>query len=159
MNYRVPIDFYGFFQKFELSRNKKHAGIPPEFEHVSSVKASIDSFIELLVFTHPGECKFAYDFSFSFWENEFKNLSIESFNNAVYPRKRFEENLKETINKYEPRLTDVTVEILLSDEETLIRKTKIRFFVLLVIHGFIKGFQKEAYRKNIIFSLGPVVKK
>lgn len=159
MNYKVPIDFYSFFQKFELSRNKKHLRIIPELEKVTNIRKSIDEFLELLVFTHPGECKFAYDFGFSFWENEFRNLSIETFNNSEVPRKRFEENLKEAIQKYEPNLTDVKVEILLSDEQMIIRKTGIRFFFIVVIFGNIKGVQKEPYKKNIVFSVGPVVKK
>jgi predicted component of type VI protein secretion system len=159
VNYKVPLDFPGFFQKFELSRNKKHLRISPELEKVSSLRSSIDEFLELLVFTHTGECKFAYDFGFSFWESEFQNLTIESFNNSEYPRKRFEDNLKDAIQKYEPHLTDVKVEILLSDEHLVIRKTSIRFFVVIVIFGYIKGIQKEPYKKNIVFSVGPVVKK
>jgi hypothetical protein len=159
MNYKVPIDFYGFFQKIELSRNKKHLRISPELEKVATLRKSIDEFLELLVFTHPGECKFAYDFGFSFWENEFRNLTIETFNNSEEPRKRFEDNLKNAIQKYEPNLTDVKVEILLSDEQLVIRKYSIRFFVVIIIYGNIKGIQKEPYKKNIVFSVGPVVKK
>jgi len=159
MNYKIPMDFYGFFQKTEMNKFKKHVKIVPEFSKETSIKTSIDDVIDLLVFTYPGECKFAFDFGFSFWENEFRNVSIETFNSTLYPRKRFEENLKTAINKYEPRLSDVIVEVLLSDEEIRISKTKIKYFVLIVVRGNIKSAQKEPYRKNIVFSVGPVVKK
>ena len=158
-NYQIPMDFYGFFQKIELSRNKKHTKFIPEFEKHTSLKNSIDDFIELLVFTHPGECKFAYDFGFNFWENEFINISIDTFNNSGYPRKNFEEYLKATIETYQPKLTDIKVEVFLSNEETKIKSTKIKFFVVIVIQGSIKGIQKEPYKKNILFSVGPVIKK
>ncbi|MFH1119809.1 MAG: GPW/gp25 family protein [Bacteroidota bacterium] len=159
MLYKIPVDFHYFFQKAGIGKSVKQARLSPEFEKLPTLKASIDDFIDLLVFTHPGECKFAYDFGFSFWETEFSNLTVERFNNSEYPRKRYEENLKETIQKYEPNLTDVKVEILLSDDELMINRLKISFFVVIVVHGFIKGIRKEPYRKNIVFSLGPVIKK
>jgi len=159
MNYKVPIDFYGFFQRIELSKNKKGTRFVPEFDKLGDLKESIDRFVELLVFTHPGECKFAQDFGFSFWENEFKNFSIDLFNSTDNPRKNFEDNLKVTINKYEPRLEVSNVEILLSDLDSIINNTRIKFLVTITIQGKIKGIQPKAYNKLIVFSIGPVIKK
>lgn len=159
MSYSLPIDFHGFFKKAELVRLKKQPRTSFEFRKTSDLKESIDEFIELLVFTHPGECKFANDFGFNFWEYEFSNLSIDTFNNTENPRRNFENNLKEAILKYEPRLSDVKVEVLLSEENLLIKKTRIKFLVMIFIQGFIKGIQKEPYRKNLVFSMGPVIKK
>jgi hypothetical protein len=159
MLYKIPIDFYHFLQKAGAYKNSKQERLTPDFTKLPSIKDSIDDFIDLIIFTHPGECKFAYDFGFNFWETEFSNLTVERFNNSEYPRKLYEENLKETIQKYEPNLTDVRVEIFLSDEELMISKLKINFFVVIFVHGFIKGIRKEPYRKNVIFSLGPVIKK
>lgn len=158
-NYQVPINFYGFFQRIELSHNKKNTRFLPEFDKYSSLKESIDDFLDLLVFTHPGECKFAYDFGFNFWENEFINISIDTFNNSGEPRKHFEDFLKESIESYIPKLTEVKVEVFLSNDEASIKNLKIKFFVVIVIQGFIKGLQKEPYKKNIVFSVGPVIKK
>ena len=159
MLYKIPLDFCGFFQKAGAGKGMNKLRQPPAFEKSSSVKASIDDFIDLIVFTHPGECKFAYDFGFNFWEKEFLNLTVDGFNNSEYPRKFYEENLKEVIQRYESKLTDVKVEIFLSDEDIMIRKYNIRFFVVIAVNGFIKGIQKEPYRKNVVFSLGPVVRK
>jgi predicted component of type VI protein secretion system len=159
MKYRLPIDFYGFFQKIELSKNKKGARFELAFGKINDVKESIDQCIELIVFTHPGECKFAPDFGFSFWENEFKNISIDSFNSTDNPRKSFENNLKDAISMYEPRLDNVKVEILLSDAEMTINKTRIKFLVTLSIQALIRDVQPKPYSKVIVFSVGPVIKK
>jgi hypothetical protein len=159
MNYKVPIDFYGFFQRIELSKNKKRTRFQLNFPRVVDEKTSIDQFLELIVFTHPGECKFAYDFGFSFWETEFSNISVDSFNSNENPRKKFEENLKKTIVNFEPRLDNIKVDIHLSQSETVIHKMKIKYLVTIKIQAVIKGIQPKPYQKTIAFSMGPVVKK
>jgi hypothetical protein len=159
MKYKLPIDFYGFFQKIELSKNKKGTRFNLEFRKINDIKESIDQFIDLIVFTHPGECKFARSFGFNFWENEFKNISIDLFNSTENPRKYFEESLKDTILIYEPRLDNVKVEILLSGAETIINKTRIKFLVTISVQAMIRGVQPKPYQKAIVFSVGPVIKK
>lgn len=159
MNYRLPIDFYGFFQKIELSKNKKGARFKPVFDHIDDVTESIDQFIDLLVFTHHGECRFQHDFGFSFWDNEFSNISIQDFNTREKPKKDFEDDLKNVIETFETRLKNVQVEILLSEEDAHVQKSKIKFMVLISITGKIKAIQSKPYKKQIVFSVGPVAKK
>ncbi len=122
-------------------------------------KQSIDSFIDLIVFTYPGEFMYDYDFGFCLWNDVFNNISIDVFNNAEYPRKKYTDNLLHAINKYEKRLDDVKVEMVLSDHQTTIRNIMVKFIVYLTITGTIKGLKKVPYQRNIVFSIGPTIMK
>jgi len=159
MNYKIPLDFYGFFQKIELSYNKKQTHFDPVFQKVDKVKDSIDSFIELLVFTHPGECVFLHDFGFTFWESQFNNISVDHFNNSEYPKKEFEDSLQRSITRYETRLDHVSVEVLLTNKEISQLMKKNAFSVIVTVTGKTKTFPAEPYHKTIVFASETMIKK
>jgi hypothetical protein len=159
MNYKIPVDFYSFFQKAELSQNKKKARFDPIFEGVDRLKDSIDNFIELLVFTFPGECSFLPDFGFPLWENRFKNISITQFNESEFPRKEIEEGLLKSINEYETRLQNIKVEVILMDDESSQFSGKYLYTVKVTVAGTIKTSTAEPYRKTIYFSSETMTKK
>jgi hypothetical protein len=159
MNYKIPLDFYGFFQKIELSNNKKQTHFDPVFQKVDKVKESIDEFIDLLVFTHPGECVFFHDFGFAFWESQFSNISIEHLNNSEYPKKEFEESLQRSISRYETRLEDVNVEVLLTNQDISPLVKKNTFSVVVSVTGKTKTFPGEPYHRTIIFASETMTRK
>ncbi len=122
-------------------------------------KRAIDDFMDLIVFTRPGECQFAQDFGFSFWSDIHNNISIENFNNTEYPRKKYIDELVATINKYEPRLKGVRAEMLLSQQDYSIDYVRVKFTVRLTITGIITGLKEVPYQRSMIFSVGPTLRK
>ena len=73
------------------------------FETVPVDKA-IKQFIDILVSTRQGECHFNPDFGYSLWSNEFLPIL-----NVMEWQPLFMEQIKELIEKYEPRITSVQV--------------------------------------------------
>lgn len=158
MIYKIPLDFYSLFNTVHPLKINKQVRPKKILQSDENMKASIDSFIDLIIFTHPGECKFAPDFGFDFWGNEFKNIAIETFNNIEYPRKSYQDNLAHVIEKYEHRLREIKVEVLLSQNEGLKNK-KIKYFVMVSIQAIFVGVQNLPYKHSVIFSVGPVKRK
>ena len=159
MNHKIPLDFYGFFQKIELSYDRQQTHFDLVFQKVDKVRESINVFIDLLIFTHPGECVFLHDFGFIFWESQFNNISIEHFNSSEYPKKEFEESLQRSISKYETRLENVSVEIRLTNQETSRQTNKRGYSVEISINGKIKTLSVEPYHRTIIFSSETMIRK
>ena len=68
------------------------------------VETAIKEFIDLLVSTKQGECKFNPDFGYSLWSSEFDPIQ-----NVMDWQPVFMAQVKELIEKYEPRITSVQV--------------------------------------------------
>lgn len=122
-------------------------------------RQSVDSFVDLIVFTRPGECLFAYDFGFSFWNEMHENVSFSQFNSTEYPRKRYTDQLQKAISKYENRLEEVQVEMLLSESEFSLMGTVVKTLVTIHVKAILAGTRKETYRRTIVFSIGPALRK
>lgn len=152
MHYRIPIDFNGFFQRIEMSYNRKQAHFEPVFDKGDRMKDSIDEFLDLLIFTHPSECVFFHDFGFMFWDYQFNNISIEQFNNSEHPRKEFEANLVNAINTYETRLDNVNVEMFLTDQDSASSLNKSVYSIVIKVSGRTKSVPAESYYRTIVFS-------
>lgn len=78
-----------------------------------TLEASIANLIHLIATSHFGESKFDRKFGNVIWENEFGNIAQ---NNTA--REDIKQSVLDGIARYEPRLTNVRVEIRWSQEET-----------------------------------------
>jgi phage baseplate assembly protein W len=79
------------------------------------VETAIKQFLDFLVSTRQGECVYNPDFGYSLWSNEFEPIL-----NVMEWQPIFMEQIKELIEKYEPRISSVQV---WEPEITSIRKS------------------------------------
>jgi len=68
------------------------------------VETAIRQFIDLLVSTRQGECTHNTDFGYSLWSNEFEPIL-----NVMEWQPVFMEQIKDLLEKYEPRITAIQV--------------------------------------------------
>ena len=153
---RIPLRFGDFFPTGagQGSPGKPATGT---MERTSSKKDSLDEFIELLITTHFGEYINDCKFGFEIWEREFVNIQIEKFNTHNYPRQDLERSLKETIQKYEPRIRDVGVDILFVFRKDFKGK-KVKYFVEITVRGTMENKTADPYVKSFQFAMGPIFK-
>ncbi len=157
MMFELPINLNNMFRR--ISGESQSGAIRSLlFTDPASNKTSIDGFIDLIVYAYPGEFIYDYDFGFCFWNDVYNNISIDQFNNSEYPKKKYTDSLTSVINKYEKRLEDVKVDMLISDKQFLISSITVKFTVHITISGFIKGLKKQPYQRHIIFSIGPTIR-
>lgn len=77
----------------------------PSLEKCSD-KESIDLFLELLLTTNPGEHKFDPDFGCYIWDLDFANVT-----SRVKWKEQFIQYIQEAVERYEPRITQVKVDV------------------------------------------------
>lgn len=137
------------------------------------LEKSIDSILELIVFTPKGAFSADPEFGFEYWNHEFSNIDIREFNNNYIgmmsnsqsvndiSRKQCESSLRESIQAYEPRLhqPDVRVEMDLN-RKTLRGKTPSKYEMRILITGSIDdglGVMRP-YEKRISFMVEPIAR-
>jgi phage baseplate assembly protein W len=91
------------YLKIPLTFTKKNHEDDFAFEMVP-VEIAIKQFIDILVSTRQGECLFNPDFGYSLWSNEFEPIL-----NVMEWQPIFMEQIKDLIEKYEPRIISVQV--------------------------------------------------
>jgi phage baseplate assembly protein W len=69
-----------------------------------SIEESIQQFINLLISTRQGECFFNPDFGYEIWSNEFEPIL-----NLMQWQPKFMEKIKNLLEKYESRITEIHV--------------------------------------------------
>lgn len=135
---------------------------------------SIDSILELIVFTPKGSCSADPDFGFEYWNHEFSNLNVREFNNSYLgmmsnvesineiTRRQCEASLKDSILAYEPRLLlpEVKVELNVNSAPGK-RNMPSKYQMRISITGSIDdglGVARK-YEKRIAFMVEPVACK
>ena len=163
------------YYQTQLNISEENLSIAQE---ASSVRESIDSFLELVVFTPKGSFKPDSDFGFEFWSNEFQNFVIKNFNSRTSDanllnnrgektnKEACEKGLKKCIELYETRLKNVRIEMNLDQNDVGKQGhntgiNEIKYDVHLKISGemAIDQFVSENYTKEIRFSVGPVIRR
>lgn len=152
MMLKLPVDFSAFFQNLPGAYPGTGKNVEPVFPRSESDKEAIDSFLELLLSSYPGECSFFFDFAFSFWGQQHENFSVEQFNNAEQPRSKMENRLRHVIDKYESRLTDVRVDLLLTQKSFKSkRKSSDNHIIVINVRGLINNRNQTKYHRTIYF--------
>ena len=135
---------------------------------------SIDSILDLIVFTPKGSFAADPDFGFDYWNHEFSNINVREFNNNYLgmisnisstneiSRKQCEEGLKNSIMCYEPRLQqpDVKVELEINNKKSR-KSMPSKYEMKILITGSLDdglGITR-LYEKRISFMVEPVAKK
>lgn len=148
---KLPVDFSIFFLSHRAYGDKERL-MEPIFPKSENHKEAIDSFLELLLSSYPGECRFFFDFAFSFWGQQHENFSVEQFNNAEQPRTRLENKLKQVIEKYESRLKNVSVDLLLTHKGFKAnRRSSDNHAIVITVRGIINNEREDRYQKTIHF--------
>lgn len=154
--YSLPLDLHAIFPK-EMEDESGSASRPLMLKKTHSIKNSVDDFIELIITTHVGEYRYDEEFGFEIWDLEFENVQIEKFNTHNYPKKNLERYLQLKIEKFEPRLKNVKVEILFVQRKKFKGK-KIKYFVDITVNGILINTTSEKYNRSFQFAMGPFFK-
>jgi len=138
------------------------------------IEKSIDSILDLIVFTPKGAFLADPDFGFEYWNHEFSNINVREFNNNYLgmvsnvkslndiSRKQCENSLKESIICYEPRLQqpDVRVELDINNKKGH-KSMPSKYEMRILITGSLDdglGIMRP-YEKRISFMVEPIAKK
>lgn len=138
------------------------------------VEKSIDSILDLIVFTPKGSFIADPDFGFEYWNHEFSNINVREFNNNYLgmvsnvktlneiSRKQCENSLRESIVCYEPRLhqPDVKVELDINNKKSR-KSLPSKYEMRILITGSLDdglGIMRP-YEKRISFMVEPIAKK
>lgn len=160
------------FTRIPLSIN--FSGSPILEQESGDIEKSIDSLLDLIVFTPKGTFIADPDFGFEYWNHEFSNINVREFNNnylgmvsnaGTYndiSRKQCELSLKESILSYEPRLRqpDVRVELEMNSKKSR-KPMPSKYEMRILISGLLDdglGIMRP-YEKRISFMVEPIVKK
>lgn len=152
-----------------------HGDSPHVFEEeIGDVDKSIDSIIDLIVFTAKGTFSADPEFGFEYWNHEFSNINVREFNNSHIgvlssssslndiSRKKCEISLKESLMTYEPRLLNPEVKIELEiNEKVRAKKSQPKYEMRISINGSIDdglGILRQ-YEKRIAFMVEPTARK
>jgi hypothetical protein len=172
----VPYKFEELFQELE---HPSYSGKPfrrSEDEDEKETEESISQFLELILLTKCGEYYFDRNFGFKFWEHIFNNISVNSFeSNMVFhiptrkeikkriknkisyselKREDYMRFLKDVIEKYESRLSEVNIDLNMETESATSRLFK---YLNVNITAMIDN--RYPYRKDFKIKIGPIEKK
>ena len=137
--------------------------------------AMIDNFIEFIVFSPKGSFAADDDFGFDYWNHEYSNVHLLSFNlgqdmnftNGLYNEitlKECKESIEKSLEAYEPQLKQVGVSIELgavkTDRESS-RKLLSKYEVTIRITGMLDDGLSTLfpYKKEVSFLMEPTVKR
>ena len=138
------------------------------------VEDSIDSILDLIVFTPKGSFSADPEFGFEYWNYEFSNVNVREFNNSYLgmlpdsgknqgiSRKECEASLRESILVYEPRLHKPDVKVEIDINGNYGRKSNYsKYEMKILITGLIDDGLgvSRAYEKRIAFIVEPIARK
>ena len=136
-------EYYYFpLKPADLIQKKEHPRIP--------LRESVSREIHLITITHFGEFKPDESFGCEIWEFDFENMT-----NSQLFKEQIKKSLKQTIEKHEPRLSQVRVDIQIQQIEFRVvnRRTKSR--ITLKVDGVLtKTNEPFTYSEN--FFIGPL---
>jgi phage baseplate assembly protein W len=136
--YSLPLSLDSVLRKQDLPR--------------CSLKESVYHHMHLILTTAFGEMTNDPNYGCSIWENDFDNLTS---NNKI--REQIKQSLISAVNKYEPRVQNVKVEILIRQEEQQTQLTGRHVKKLLDIKiAAVLTATRESIQYNDRFFTGPL---
>lgn len=136
--YKLPIKFDSILEKRDLN--------------FCDIKESIANHIHLINTSYFGECTFDYNFGCSIWEVDFDNLKSRDKLRSLIAK-----SLTESLNRFEKRLSNISVEVNIRQEEVSNSKAAnhVKKRVTIKIHGkIIKTNENFSYAD--FFYIGPL---
>lgn len=115
-----------------------------------SLAESVASLIHLIVITNFGD--YAHDVSFGseIWEHDFENIS----NSQIY-KEKLRSSIQETIEKHEPRLTNVKVSVQIDQIDYRMVQRRIKSRIRLKVDAAL-SLTNEAFTYTDQFFIGPL---
>lgn len=143
-------------------------------QDAGDLETSIDSILDLIVFTPKGTFVADPDFGYEYWNHEFSNINVREFNNNYLgmvsnlhtwneiSRKQCENSLKESIIVYEPRLQqpDVRVELEMNSKKNR-KSMPSKYEMKILISGLLDdglGITRT-YERRVSFMVEPTARR
>ena len=134
--YQLPL------QLTRISRKKEHAKC--------TLSESVAAMIHLISVTYFGECKHDETFGCEIWEHDFENI----VNSQVY-RDRLMNSIQQTIEKQEPRLTNIRVDVQIEQIDYKLFQRRIKSRIALKVTGTLV-LTNESFLHTDQFFIGPL---
>ncbi|MEI7895827.1 MAG: GPW/gp25 family protein [bacterium] len=126
----------------DLIQKKEHPRI--------SLKDSVSQMIHMITITHFGEYKPDETLGCEIWDFDFDNIT-----NYQQFKEQVKKSLIQTIEKQEPRLSQVSVDIQIQQVETRIQNRRTKSQITLKVNGILTK-TKESYSYTENFFIGPL---
>ena len=115
-----------------------------------TLKESVARMIHLITITNYGEYKPDETFGCEIWEFDFENIS-----NSQLFKEQLKKSLKDSIEKHEPRLSKVRIEIQLEQVEVMMTNRRTKSRITLSVDGVLAKTNEPFFYPER-FYLGPL---
>jgi phage baseplate assembly protein W len=136
-------EYYYFpIKPLDLIQKKEHPRI--------SLKDSVSRVIHLITITHFGEFKPDESLGCEIWDFDFDNIT-----NYQLFKEKVKKSLTQSIEKYEPRLSQIRIDIQIQQVETRVQNRRTKSQITLKVDGTLtKTNEPYSYSEN--FFIGPL---
>jgi phage baseplate assembly protein W len=134
--------YYFPLKPLDLIHKKEHQRI--------SLKESVSRVIHLIIITHFGEYKPDESLGCEIWDFDFVNIT-----NYQLFKEKVKKSLIQTIEKHEPRLSQVRIDIQVQQVEIRIQNRRTKSQITLKIDGILTQ-TNESYSYSENFFIGPL---
>jgi phage baseplate assembly protein W len=135
--------YYNFpLKPADLIQKKEHQRI--------SLKDSVSQMIHMITITHFGEYKPDESFGCEIWDFDFDNIT-----NYQLFKEQVKKSIIQTIEKFEPRLSQVRVEIQIQQVEFRIQNRRTKSQITMKVDGVLTR-TNESYSHTENFFIGPL---
>lgn len=136
-------EYYYFpLKPVELIQKKEHLRI--------SLKDSVSRMIHLITITHFGEYKPDESLGCEIWDFDFENIT-----NYQLFKEQIKKSLLQTLEKYEPRLSQIRIDIQIQQVEIRVKNRRTKSQITLKVDGVLTK-TNEPYSYNENFFIGPL---
>lgn len=125
-----------------LSKQKEHPKC--------SLHESVAGMVHLIAVTYFGECKHDESFGCEIWEHDFENIS-----NSQRHRDRLIQSIQKNIEKQEPRLTNISVDIHVEQIDYVMFQRRVKSRIRLMVRGILVS-TNESFNHSDQFFIGPL---
>ncbi|MBW6534109.1 MAG: GPW/gp25 family protein [Mariniphaga sp.] len=115
-----------------------------------SLTDSVAGLIHLIAVTSYGECKHDISFGCEIWEHDFENIA----NSQIF-REKLRSSIQNTIEKHEPRLTNVKVGIQIDQIDYRMDRHRIKSRIRLKVDAILV-MTNESFTFTDQFFIGPL---
>lgn len=115
-----------------------------------SLYESVADHIHLISITSFGECKHDETFGCEIWEHDFENIA-----NTQLFKEQLKNAIIKTIEKHEPRLTNIRIDILLDQVDYRLTQRRAKSRIVLKVSGTL-AMTNEPFNHSEQFFIGPL---
>jgi phage baseplate assembly protein W len=126
----------------DIIRKKEQTGL--------TLKESISSWIHLILVTHYGEFKNDENFGCQVWEYDFETIT-----NSQKFKELVQEDIRLSVIRYEPRLTDVRADVQIEQVEVVLKNRRVKVRIGIRVKGIIR-MTNEPFVHEEGFFMGPL---